>query len=906
MGVPISRSVGGVNAGRIETPPVQTPCVQYIYHYKRTYMAIFAGRAFKRDGDGSIGDPLEGVTIAFDGPQQDLEVTTSSGGTYRAELPQGRYNVVASKQGFRETRTLAILRRDQQTLNVFLEEAEQPSSGLAGRAFERNADGTIGEALEGVSLAFQRTGFSRTVRTGDNGRYRVELPAGTYTVSMRKEGYSQGSSRVIVRSGFSVFNPFLRREDTERLVDLCDYAPGRTGQTRTSEVILPGNPEPVELTYEVYDGIAVLDGGVILGPVDALDEEVRQAREAPSQGDDVPEVPGVRTVQQGLLALRSRDKLWDGGILPYQFDNINQLLRERIEDAMEAISNNTNIEFVPASDAFTDRVIFRFSRDAAASSAELGRQGGKQYIWLNERFDVGGIVHEILHALGILHEQSRNDRDAFVQINDGTGGTPDNILQGRDGNFRKRPSGTRDIGPYDYDSIMHYSAWAFTSGQGVNSCNPPSPIPANNPTIQPRDASIPLTRLGSARCSSPFLSPGDIAGLNDLYPVRTDHDGGHLWGPDNYATDVAFGDVDGDGVQELIVTRRSAVNGRYYILNDGRAGRSFGTLFVGGRGWGDGAYATCCAAGDIDGDGRDEVIIGRRSPVNMRWEIRERVTNPDGSVSWNQRYSGGDDWGDGAYTTGVAIGIDGSGQNLVGVARRSPTNARFYIYSRDSGGSLNLLFSGGADWGDSAYATNIAFGDVDGDGELEVGVTRHSPVNSRFIIYKAVGAGYSNFQPLHSGGTDWGGEYYATSIAFGDVDGDGRDEVGVTRFARENGRFFVFDSADEQFRLLHAGGKSWGAGYYATDIAMGDVDGDGRAEVLVARKAGSNARFFLFDDGRENYIPLMDGGRVWGDGHWATAVALGNAQSTSSRAGSIAVARKATSNARFMVQEFSP
>ncbi|XP_075322629.1 meprin A subunit beta-like [Odontesthes bonariensis] len=72
------------------------------------------------------------------------------------------------------------------------------------------------------------------------------------------------------------------------------------------------------------------------------------------------------------------------------------------------------------------------------------------------------VEHEILHALGFHHEQSRYDRDEFVTI------VLDNVLEGTERNFRKVGSDERTTHgvPYDYWSVMHYIKNAFTNGNG--------------------------------------------------------------------------------------------------------------------------------------------------------------------------------------------------------------------------------------------------------------------------------------------------------------------------------------------------------------------------------------------------------------------------------------------------------
>ena len=193
---------------------------------------------------------------------------------------------------------------------------------------------------------------------------------------------------------------------------------------------------------------------------------------------------GVRGI--GITGQRFR---WPNGIVPW---TTTAALRPWFCKRSRIGRPTRNIRFLErtAANAPYPNLVSFEAQDGCWSS--VGMQGGKQEISLGAGCGFGQAVHEIGHAVGLWHEQSREDRDRNVRI------VWENIQAGREHNFNQHITDGDDLGGYDFGSIMHYGRTAFSSN--------------GQPTIVPLGGQAIGQRTG--------LSAGDIAAVEAMYPRR--------------------------------------------------------------------------------------------------------------------------------------------------------------------------------------------------------------------------------------------------------------------------------------------------------------------------------------------------------------------------------------------------
>ncbi|MGH9867612.1 MAG: FG-GAP-like repeat-containing protein [Candidatus Polarisedimenticolia bacterium] len=339
---------------------------------------------------------------------------------------------------------------------------------------------------------------------------------------------------------------------------------------------------------------------------------------------------------------------------------------------------------------------------------------------------------------------------------------------------------------------------------------------------------------------------------------------------------MSAGDLNGDGVEDLIVSARNFTNqeeeeGAAFMFQGSPSGLPAAPTWV---------YESNIAHAhlpadisivpDVNGDGLNDLLMGSLEYSN---ELHEEGVAalwkgaPDGlgcRASWVIEGNGYEAYFGYTVTSAGDVNGDGYGDVMIGWADYESGMygpGRSFVYA---GGPMGLHY--GPIWavaGTQAtefLGASSAAGDVNGDGfgDLLVGAPYYD--NGHFdeggaFLYLGSASGLSPAPVWSAEGNQTGPTYFGVSLASGDVNGDGYDDMMIAAYEYDfdqnnDGAVFVYHGSASGLPasptlVLHGstpGFELGGGPKLGNTIATGDVNADGFDDLLVGTTLFSNGQ----------------------------------------------------------------
>ena len=248
-------------------------------------------------------------------------------------------------------------------------------------------------------------------------------------------------------------------------------------------------------------------------------------------------------------------------------------------------------------------------------------------------------------------------------------------------------------------------------------------------------------------------------------------------------------------------------------------------------------YGTASVAiGDLDGDGKPDIVVANNGSNNISVYRNTSVSGSFTSGSFADKV----DFTTGPNPISVAIGdLDSDGKPDLAVANFNSTSVSIYRNTGTSGSLTMGSFAAKVDFTTGNQPISVTIGDLDVDGKPDLAVANYN--SNTISVYRNTGTSSSITTGSFAAKVDFTTAGPPNAVAISDLDGNGKPDL-VTANQNSNSVSVLRNTSTSGYVVSgsFAAKVDFTTGFDCNSVAIGDLDGDSKPDVMAANLGSNN------------------------------------------------------------------